>query len=594
VLNLVIMNSNELRRKYLEFFVSKGHAVIASASVVPENDPSVLFTTAGMHPLVPYLMGEPHPAGNRLVNTQKCIRTGDIDEVGDNTHLTFFEMLGNWSLGDYFKQESIKWSYEFLTSKQWLGIDVGKLAFTVYAGDENTPFDEEAYNIWLELGISENRIAKLGKDDNWWPAGGKHLGPQGPDTEIFYWTGDEDVPDKYAPSDIRWVEIWNNVFMQFNRTQEGELLELSQKNVDTGMGLERVVAVLNGKKSPYDTDIFKPMLDVLANISGINYTGQAAMRIVVDHIRTAVIMISDGVLPANKDQGYILRRLVRRAVRNARKMNIQIDKMLEELVEAVDLSLGEVYPNITDKKNDIKQALLAEAGKFEKTLEKGERELRKLWETKNSIDGQDAFNLYQTFGFPFELTEEIAREHGQSVETGSFKLAFEEHQSKSREGAGAKFAGGLVDDSAETTRLHTATHLLHKALRIVLGDHVEQKGSNINQERLRFDFSHGEKMTDEQKAEVEKIVNEQIKRALPVSFELMLVDEAKKQGAIGLFDDKYAQLEGGQIKVYKMGDFSFEICGGPHVANTCELGGFKIAKEEACSAGIRRIKAILG
>lgn len=588
------MNSNELRKKYKDFFISKGHIEIPSASVVPENDPSVLFTTAGMQPLVPYLMGEKHPSGKRLVNTQKCIRTGDIDEVGDHTHQTFFEMLGNWSLGDYFKADSIKWSFEFLTSEKWLAIDLNKLAVTVFMGDTSSSFDEESYNLWKELGISEKRIAKLGKDDNWWPAGGKSTGPQGPDTEIFYWTGDEEVPEIYDPKDERWVEIWNNVFMEFNRTDDGQLLPLSQKNVDTGMGLERVVAILNGQKSSYETDIFSGILKIIEKLSNIEYSGQKEMRIIADHIRTAVVMISDGVLPSNKDQGYILRRLIRRAVRNARKLNISGESMMAPLYSAINDSLGDVYPNISENGENIIKVLEGESKKFEKTLEKGERELSKLFEKKGSISGEDAFNLYQTFGFPFELTEEMAKELGQNVESGSFRRAFEEHQQKSREGAGAKFAGGLVDNSAETTKLHTATHLLHQALRMVLGDHVEQKGSNINQERLRFDFSHGEKMTDEQKAEVEKIVNEQINRELPVSFELMSVEEAKNRGAIGLFEDKYAQIDGGMIKVYKMGDFSFEICGGPHVKNTKELGGFRIVKEEASSAGVRRIKAILG
>lgn len=590
------MTSKELRKKYIEFFVNRGHVEIPSASVVPENDPSVLFTTAGMHPLVPYLMGEAHPAGKRLVDAQKCVRTGDIDEVGDNTHLTFFEMLGNWSLGDYFKEDSIKWSYQFLTdAEEGLGIDVNRLAVSVFAGDESAPFDEEAYKLWLELGIAEPRIAKLGKEDNWWPAGGKHPGPQGPDTEIFYWTGDEEAPVAFDPEDNRWVEIWNNVFMQFNRTPEGELLPLEQKNVDTGMGLERVVAVLQGKKSPYETDIFAGVLKVLEDLSGQTYSADAnEMRIIADHIRTAVIMVSDGVFPSNKDQGYILRRLIRRAVRNARKIGVSGVEMMKPLYEAVNEALGEAYPAISEEGQKIVEALEGEAKKFERTLEKGERELNKLYEKQGSISGDDAFNLYQTFGFPFELTEEIAGELGQQVEAGSFRKAFEEHQEKSREGAAQKFAGGLADNSEETTKLHTATHLLHEALRRVLGDHVEQKGSNINQERLRFDFSHGEKMTDEQKAEVERIVNEQIDAALPVSFELMTVDEAKERGAIGLFDDKYAQIDGGKIKVYKMGDFSMEICGGPHVENTKELGGFKIKKEEASSAGIRRIKAILG
>ncbi len=591
------MIANELRKKYIEFFVSKGHAQIPSASLIPENDPSVLFTTAGMHPLVPYLMGESHPAGKRLVDFQKCVRTGDIDEVGDNTHLTFFEMLGNWSLGDYFKDESIAWSFEFLTSPEWLSIPVENLAVSVFEGDEDSSFDEVAHKKWLSLGIPEPRIAKLGKDDNWWPAGGKHTGPQGPDTEIFYWTGEESAPEHFDPTDKRWVEIWNNVFMQFNKDASGALSPLPQTNVDTGMGLERTVAVLQGKKSVYDTDLFAEILRVIRDISEKEYNAEnetgASMRIIADHIRTAVMIIEDGIEPSNKDQGYIVRRLIRRAIRHMRKLGVGSSELMEPLVDAIISSLKDGYPDLVTNRDSILGKLLVEAGKFEKTIEKGLSEVSKIWKKNGSITGTNAFDLYQTFGFPLELTQEVAQELGQHVDKQVFEDEFKKHQDLSRAGAGEKFAGGLVDHSEESKRLHTATHLLHQALRDVLGAHVEQRGSNITRERLRFDFVHGEKMTDEQKSAVEKIVNEQIQKAQPVHFELLTVEEAKSRGAIGLFEDKYSQI-GDKIKVYFMGDYSKEICGGPHVENTRDLGGFKIQKEEASSAGIRRIKAVLG
>jgi alanyl-tRNA synthetase len=544
-------------------------------------------------------MGEAHPSGDKLVDAQKCVRTGDIDEVGDETHLTFFEMLGNWSLGSYFKDESIRWSYELLTSESGLGIDPSRLAVSVFEGDDDSAFDEVSFNLWKELGMPEARIAKLGKDDNWWPAGGKHTGPQGPDTEIFYWTGDEPAPEAFDPENELWVEIWNNVFMEFHKDDEGNLTPLKKKNVDTGMGLERVVAVLNGVKSPYETDVFSGILEVINSLTESDYEGEkTSFRVIADHMRTSTVMVSDGVMPSNKDQGYILRRLVRRAVRHARKLNIDAAQMVQPIVEAVDASLGEAYPNIREKKADIIEAISAEVQKFERTLEKGLREFTKLYEKQGEVNGEDAFNLYQTFGFPFELTEELAREEGQDVSAGTFRKAFEEHQEKSRQGSEQKFAGGLAGDTPETRKLHTATHLLHQALRTVLGDHVEQRGSNITNERLRFDFSHGEKMTPEQKEEVERIVNEQINKALPVTFEVMDIDAAKESGVIGLFDDKYAQI-GGKVKVYRVGSdeegyFSREICGGPHVENTSELGSFRIKKEESSSAGVRRIKAVLG
>jgi alanyl-tRNA synthetase len=587
------MKANELRRKYIEFFVGHGHTEIPSASVVPENDPSVLFTTAGMHPLVPYLMGNKHPAGNRLVDAQKCIRTGDIDEVGDATHLTFFEMLGNWSLGDYFKDESIQMSFEFLT--QELGIPLEKLAVSVFAGDDDADFDQEAYDKWLSLGVDAGRIAKLDKNENWWPAGGKHTGPQGPDTEIFYWTGDEPAPASFQETaeDPHWVEIWNNVFMQFHKDESGALTDLAQKNVDTGMGLERTAAILQGKANVYDTELFTPILEAIEKVSGKTYAeNERAMRIIADHVRSAVMMISDGVRPSNKDQGYILRRLLRRAVRQFLTLDVERDGLVPVAQVVIDV-MGEAYPSVSDQAEIILAEVKTEEGKFVKTLTKGLREFEKMFAFAGHVSGDEAFKLYATYGFPLELTQELVREKGQEVDDTVFRAEFTKHQDVSRAGAAGKFAGGLADDSIEVKRLHTATHLLHQALRTVLGDHVEQKGSNITVERLRFDFSHGEKMTPEQKEEVEKIVNDQIQAAGAVSFEELSPEEAKSQGAIGLFDDKYANM-GGKVKVYTMGDFSKEICGGPHVDNTSELGAFKIKKEEASSAGIRRIKAILG
>ncbi len=591
-----MITANELRQKYLDFFKGKGHAEIASASVVPENDPTVLFTTAGMHPLVPYLLGEPHPAGKRLVDFQRCIRTGDIDDVGDNTHLTFFTMLGNWSLADYFKQESIEWSFEFLTSAEWLNIPLTHLAFTVFEGDENSPFDQESYDKWLSLGVSAEKISKLGKEDNWWGPAGK-TGPCGPDTEIFYWVGEGEPVGNKATHSADWMEIWNNVFMQFNKQEDGTLLPLAKGSVDTGMGLERTTVALQHRENVYQTELFTGLLGKLEQLSGAKYESDVetkkSMRIVADHLRAAAIMVMDGVLPANKDQGYILRRLVRRAIRHGRKLNIESAKLIPVIVDEVVVSLGESYPALVDKKAIITAAIEEEAKKFEKTLAQGLREFQKVWDKTKSIAGVDAFNLYQSFGFPLEVTQELAAEQGQQVDRVVFAAEFKKHQDLSRSGAEQKFAGGLADHSAETTRLHTATHLVHQALRDVLGDHVAQKGSNITAERMRFDFSHGEKVTPEQLARVEEIVNEQIKKDMPVKFELLTVEEAKAKGAIGLFEDKYASV-GGKIKVYFMGDYSKEICGGPHVEHTGELGGFKIVKEEAVSAGVRRIKAVLG
>ena len=606
------MKSSEIRRKFIEFFESKGHSAIPSASVLPENDASVLFTTAGMQPLVPYLIGESHPSGTRLVNSQKCIRTGDIDEVGDNTHLTFFEMLGNWSLGDYFKADSIKWSWELLTSKDaGLGIDPNRLYFTVFEGNEDAPRDEESYKLWADIleaaGLEpEKRIFFMPAENNWWSAGDN--GPCGPDTEIFYdVTGeltDGLTKEEYIKADYeqRVVEIWNNVFMEYLKEGGKVTGKLKQQNVDTGMGLERITMTLQGKKSVFETDIFEGILGAIGSGAGKTYGEDSeadnSMRIIADHLRCSVIMAIDGVEPSNKDQGYIMRRLIRRAVRHGKRLEMDLAGANVAIVEAIITSLEEGYPELRENQEHIQATLDAEIAKFNRTLEKGLRELQKLYDKQGEIKAVDAFNMYQSHGFPLELTEEIASEYGQEINKGRFAEEFKKHQEVSKQGSEKKFAGGLADHSDETVKLHTATHLLHMALRKVLGDHVEQKGSNITAERLRFDFSHGEKMTPEQKEEVERIVNKQIQKALPVDFELMTVEEAKKKGAIGLFEDKYAQIDGGKIKVYKVGNdekgiFSREICGGPHVSNTSELGSFKIKKEEASSAGVRRIKAIV-
>ncbi len=594
------MTGSELRSTFLRFFKERGHTIIPSASLVPENDPSVLFTTAGMHPLVPYLLGEPHPGGTRLADVQKCIRTGDIDEVGDNRHLTFFEMLGNWSLGDYFKEDAIRWSWEFLTGKDWLAIPPEKLAVTVFAGDGDASKDDESVQIWKSLGVPEKRIAFLGKDDNWWPAGGKHPGPQGPDTEMFYWTGEGAAPELFDPKDERWVEIWNDVFMQFAKTTEGDLVPLVKKNVDTGMGLERTVAVLSGQKTVFETDLFQPLFRVLEPLSGKTYGENdettRLFRIIADHIKAATMILGDdrGVVPSNVDQGYVLRRLIRRAVRFGRQLGIAGEFCTAVAEEAIRM-YAEAYPELERNRTRITAELAKEEQKFATSLVHGMREFEKLFAAHAALTGEDAFVLYTTYGFPLELTEELARERGQKVDRAAFTAEFEKHQELSRAGSEQKFVGGLADHSVETTRLHTATHLLHRALKNVLGDHVQQKGSNITRERLRFDFTHAKKMTVEEVAEVERQVNQAIADDLPMHYVEMTVEEAKASGALGYFEDKYAQL-GGNIKVYMVGDeargyFSKEICGGPHVTHTGDLGSFRILKEEAVAAGIRRIKA---
>ncbi len=593
------MTSSELRQKYLDFFASKGHAIISSASIIPENDPSVLFTTAGMHPLVPYLMGENHASGNRLTDAQKCIRTGDIDEVGDTTHHTFFEMMGNWSLGDYFKSESLTWSFEFLTSPEWLGLDKNRLAVSVFAGDADAPFDEEAYNLWRDLGIDEKLIAKLPKKNNWWgPAG--TTGPCGPDSEIFYWVGDMDkIPSSFNDDNDLWVEIWNNVFMQYNKTITGTFEPLAQKNVDTGLGLERVTGILNGFADNYKGDTFSNLIKKIEELSEKKYDSTPEitryMRIVVDHVKAVTFILGDdkGIAPSNTDQGYIVRRLIRRALRYGRQLEVTKNLWLRDLaLVAIDDYSG-VYSELLRNKNFIISELDKEEEKFGKTLELGLKEFNKLEVTDNKISGLDTFNLFQTYGFPLEMTQELAAERGYQVDGDGFEVEMKKHQDLSRTASAGKFKGGLADAGAETARLHTATHLLLAALRQVLGDQVYQKGSNITPERLRLDFSYADKMTPEQIALVEKIVNDEIKKASPIVCEQMPLSVAKDAGAMGVFESKYEE----QVKVYKVGDvaapFSHEICGGPHVNNTSELGEFKIQKEESSSSGVRRIKAVL-
>ena len=591
-----MMTANELRKKYIEFFKSNGHAEIKSASLIPDNDPTCLFTTAGMHPLVPYLQGAKHPAGRRLTDCQKCIRTGDIDEVGDAVHLTFFEMLGNWSLGDYFKEEAINFSFNFLTKE--LGIPVEQLAVTVFAGDEDCPFDEEAWNIWHNLGIPAERIAKLGKKDNWWgPAG--TTGPCGPDTEMFYWTGTAPAPQVFDPENKLWVEIWNDVFMQYNKNAEGKFEPLAQRNVDTGMGLERITAVLQGKPSCYETEVFASLfaeLDAIRGVPGIPANQRTSSeRIIVDHLRAATFIIGDGITPGRVDQPYVLRRLIRRAIREGRKIGI-VTEFAARVAKRVIEQFGEFYPELTANAEMICSELEREEKQFAAALEHGTKEFQKLIDrvpphiAKKVISGKNAFNLYETYGFPLELTVEMAKEQGFSVDEEGFQAAYAKHQELSRAGAEQKFKGGLADHSEETAKLHSATHLLHAALRKVLGTHVEQRGSNITAERLRFDFSHPDKVTPEQLQEVQALVNDAISRKLEIICEEMSVEDARNAGAMGLFGNKYGEV----VKVYTMGDVSKEICGGPHAGNTGDLQAFKILKEESSSRGVRRIKAVIG
>ena len=592
------ITADELRKMYIDFFVSKGHKQISGASLIPENDPTVLFTTAGMHPLVPYILGAEHPQGRRLTDYQKCIRTGDIDSVGDPHHLTFFEMLGNWSLGDYFKEEAIEYSYEFLTKV--LGIDPEKISVTVFAGDDEVPRDEIAASKWKSLGIPEERIYYKGREDNWWgPAG--ETGPCGPDSEMFYDTGRPKCGPDCGPgcSCGKYFEIWNDVFMGYRKEADGTYHEMERKCIDTGMGIERTVAVLNGKKSVYETEIFSGLLRGIEALCSKKYgeseEDDKSMRIIADHTRTSVFILGDqkGVAPSNVGQGYILRRLIRRAVRHAKKLGID-KQFLSELSKIVIAQYGTPYPELVEHSEFIDHELIKEEEKFSDTLVKGEREFDKMLPNllkgnSRVISGRLAFKLYDTYGFPIELTEELAKENGFTVDIEGFNAAFQKHQELSRAGAEQQFKGGLADHSEQTTALHTATHLLHAALRKVLGTHVGQKGSNITAERLRFDFTHPEPMTKEQVKEVEDLVNEQIKRNLPVTVETMTLEEARESGAIAFFDSKYGE----KVTVYTIGDFSKEVCGGPHVTHTGDMGHFRILKEQSSSAGVRRIKAVL-
>lgn len=592
------INANDLRQMYIDFFVSKGHKQISGASLIPENDPTVLFTTAGMHPLVPYILGAEHPAGKRLCDYQKCIRTGDIDSVGDPHHLTFFEMLGNWSLGDYFKKEAIEFSYEFLTKV--LEIDPSRLSVTVFAGEEGIPRDDEAAETWKRLGISEDRIFYKGREDNWWgPAG--ETGPCGPDSEMFIDTGRPACGPDCGPGCKcgKYFEIWNDVFMGYRKEADGSYVEMQRKCIDTGMGIERTVAILQGKKSVYETEVFQPIIRAIEALCsrkyGENEDDDVSIRIIADHIRTSVFILGDqkGVAPSNVGQGYILRRLIRRAVRHGKKLGIE-GNFLSGLANVVLELYGKPYPELVEHSSFVFEELRKEEEKFSDTLVKGEREFDKMLPNlmkgnSRVISGRLAFKLYDTYGFPIELTEELAKEHGFSVDKKGFDEAFEKHQELSRAGAEQQFKGGLADHSEQTTALHTATHLLHAALRKTLGDHVGQKGSNITAERLRFDFTHPEPVTKEQLKIVEDLVNDAIARDLPVTVEKMTLDQARKQGAIAFFDSKYGE----EVTVYTIGDFSKEVCGGPHVTHTGSMGHFRILKEQSSSAGVRRIKAVL-
>ena len=650
------ITSAQLREMFQKFMESKGHHRIQSASVIPENDPTVLFTTAGMHPLVPYLMGTPHPAGTRLTDVQKCIRTGDIDDVGDPSHLTFFEMLGNWSLGDYFKKEAISWSWEFLTSPEYLGLDKNRLAFSVFAGNEDCPRDVESHDLWRSMGVEEDHIFYLPKENNWWgPAG--ITGPCGPDTEMFIITDKAPCGPNCSPacSCGRYLEIWNDVFMQYNKQKDGSFQPLAKKNVDTGMGLERTICVLTGKKTVYETDAFADILAKIADLSGKTY-GESeevtkAFRIIADHMRTSTFILGDdrGVSPSNTDQGYILRRLIRRAVRYGMSLGMA-EGFTAQIAQVIIDQYREVYPELERNSAFVLEQLQLEEGRFARTLKQGEKEFEKVYAnavntrallesilnaedkaafarelaqqkklrpspdmlpiieaanagdesalvaalnarmaTLDTLDGRSAFKLYDTYGFPIEMTIELAAEKGLKVDEADFAERFKKHQELSHQGADQKFKGGLADHSEQTAKLHTATHLLHAALRKVLGDEVAQKGSNITAERLRFDFSFGRKVTPEELQQVEALVNEAIQAKAPIVCEEMTVPEAKAKGAIGLFESKYGE----KVRTYRMGEFSFEICGGPHATNTGDLGAFKIMKEESSSAGVRRIKAVL-
>ena len=586
------METIDLKDKYLKFFESKGHKVIPSAPIIPENDPTCLFNTAGMQPLVPYLKGEPHPEGKRLTDVQKCFRTNDLDSIGDTTHHTFFEMLGNWSLGDYFKEDAIAWSYEFLTKT--LNIPAERLAVTVFKGNHLVPADNESAEIWKKAGIKEDRIAFLGEEDNWWP-NMELTGPCGPDTEIFYWRSNEAIPEKFDPENENWVEIWNNVFMQYNHETDGTFKPLKNKNVDTGLGVERVTAILEGYTDNYKSSVWRDVISKIEEISGLSYEDEKnarAMRIIADHIRAVVMIAGDdaGIKPSNTDQGYILRRLIRRIIRYAKKLNIDINSDWEQTLATMIIEkYSKYYSELERNKDVILQVLKDEKVKFNRTLEKGLKEFNKVISKSNNIDGITAFHLYDTYGFPIELTIELANENNVTVDEKGFNEKFKEHQNLSRTASAGQFKGGLAGDSETETKYHTATHLLNAALKITVNGDVHQKGSNITDERMRFDFSCDHKLTTEEIKNTEDLVNKWIKESLPVTVEEMPKEKAVEIGAEHMFIEKYPDI----VTVYFIGDVSKEICMGPHVKNTSELGNFKIVKEESSSAGVRRIKAIL-
>ncbi len=583
------MKAIEIRNKFLKYFEEHGHSIIPSSPLIPENDPSVLFNTAGMQPLVPYLLGQSHPAGKRLADYQKCLRTNDIDEVGDNRHCTYFEMLGNWSLGDYFKEESIKMSYEFLTKE--LGIPSEKLSVTCFEGDSDCPKDTLTAECWKKQGIPEERIYFFGKDDNWWIAG--ETGPCGPDTEMFYDTGKPKCSDNCNPSCGcgKYVEIWNNVFMEFYKNEDGSLTKLKQQNVDTGLGLERMTMLLQGKQTPFETELFAPIMERLEKIAKVDDI--ASRRIVTEHLRASIMIASDGGVPSNVDRGYVLRKLIRRMTRHLRKLQVDL-KELPELIDLYIETLKEMYPEVVSKRDTIKTVIVAEKDKFENTLERGEREFYKIVnrmknENRNTISGKELFTLYETYGFPPEVTKDLAEEQGIAIEAAEFDKLFKEHQEKSKQGSEQKFKGGLSGTGEQEIKYHTATHLLNAALKVVINKDIHQKGSNITPERMRFDFSCDHKLTDEEKKAVEDLVNEWISQGLDVTVEQMKKEDAIKSGAECMFIEKYPDI----VTVYSIGNISKELCGGPHVKNTSELGKFVIKKEEASSAGVRRIKAIL-
>jgi len=590
----MVKTREELIKKYKEFFISKGHKEIPSSSLIPDNDPTVLFTTAGMHPLVPYLLGQKHPLGKRLVNVQRCIRTTDINFIGDEVHHTFFEMLGNWSLGDYWKEEAIKWSYEFLTNKKWLGLDKDNITITVFLGDKNAPKDTESAKVWLDVGIPKERIAFLIKEKNWWgPAG--NTGPCGPDTEMFCWAGKSKAPKEFDLNKEEWVEIWNNVFMEYNKTSKGTFEPLKQKNVDTGMGVERTLAVLNGLNDNYMTEVWKPIIEKIERLSGKKYKGnERVMRIVADHIKASVFLISDGVLPGNTGQGYVLRRLIRRAIRYGKKLGVE-DNFTAKIAQSI-FPIYKDFEKLEKNRNFILTNLDEEENKFRSTLEKGLRQFEKLIQGKMKLSGTDAFLLFQSYGFPLEITEDLGREKNIRVDTKGFEKEFQKHQEISRTAKSGVFASGLADSSEKTKRLHTATHLLNEALRKILGKDLKQRGSNITPERLRFDFNFPRKLTAKEKQQVEALVNKKIKQGLEVTRSEMSLEDALKSGAQAEFGHKYPE----KVSVYtikdkgdKRGWFSKELCTGPHVENTKEIGKFKIVKERSIAAGIRRIKAVV-